>query len=74
MTFSFSSTSKDTEDANIRLKNNHANCTIVSFRAGYNGFMRVNSNQIVAFYNDTLAIAKENPADSYKLFKTGDAA
>jgi len=29
--------------------------TVMSFRAGYNGFFRVNDFQIVGFYNDSIS-------------------
>lgn len=53
--FSFASSSVELEDTNIRLKNSETDKTAVSFRCGYAGFVRVNDNQMVAFYNSSLS-------------------
>ncbi|KRX07554.1 Cyclic nucleotide-binding protein [Pseudocohnilembus persalinus] len=53
--FKFSSTNKETEDTNLRLKNDSDDLTVVSFRCGNAGFIRVNDQQMVGFYNSTVS-------------------
>ncbi|KAL4431795.1 hypothetical protein ABPG74_015235 [Tetrahymena malaccensis] len=52
--FNFYSTNVDTEDTNLRLLNSNLNKTVVLFRCGNAGFVRVNDNQMIDFYNSTI--------------------
>lgn len=51
--FSFSSSYFDREDCNVRLYSSTYKSSMFSFRLGNNGLIRVNSNQIQEFYNNT---------------------
>jgi hypothetical protein len=44
MRFKFSTSTYESESANIRLMDSESGDTAVSFRAGYNGFVRINAN------------------------------
>lgn len=53
--FHFAPSFVDQENTNLRLKNSKLGKTVLSFRCGNAGFLRVNDNQMVDFYNDTLS-------------------
>ena len=53
--FNFAPSYVDQENTNLRLKNSVLGTTALSFRCGNAGFLRVNDNQMVAFYNDTIS-------------------
>jgi len=53
--FYFAPSFVDKENTNLRLKNSKLGKTVVSFRCGNAGFLRVNDNQMVDFYNDTIS-------------------
>eukprot|EP01016_Furgasonia_blochmanni_P042631 TRINITY_DN5675_c0_g1_i3.p1 TRINITY_DN5675_c0_g1~~TRINITY_DN5675_c0_g1_i3.p1 ORF type:complete len:229 (+),score=48.92 TRINITY_DN5675_c0_g1_i3:49-687(+) len=55
--FSFGTAKLDIESTNLRLKSSKSNLTMVSFRCGYAGFIRVNDNQMIDFYNFTISNA-----------------
>jgi len=55
ISFYFSSTNVETEQTNLRLRQASTGLTAVSFRCGFAGFVRVNDNQIVTFYNSTVS-------------------
>ena len=55
MRFWFASGNKEVEDTNLRLKDTSTDKTAVSFRCGYAGFVRVNDNQMVTFYNNSVS-------------------
>mmetsp|Transcript_32596 Transcript_32596/g.29452 ORF Transcript_32596/g.29452 Transcript_32596/m.29452 type:complete len:155 (+) Transcript_32596:317-781(+) len=54
MRFKFYSSNIAVEDTNVRIMDSETNKTIVSFRAGFAGLVRVNENQIVSFYDETV--------------------
>ncbi|KAL4461432.1 hypothetical protein ABPG72_015553 [Tetrahymena utriculariae] len=58
--FNFYSTNVNTEDTNLRLLNSNLNKTVVLFRCGNAGFVRVNDNQMIDFYNSTIE-EKQDP-------------
>ena len=53
--FYFAPSFVDNENTNLRLKNTNLSKTVVSFRCGNAGFLRVNDNQMVDFYNSTVS-------------------
>lgn len=53
--FYFAPSFVDNENTNLRLKNSKLNKTALSFRCGNAGFLRVNDNQMVDFYNSTVS-------------------
>lgn len=55
MRFWFASGDKEIEDTNLRLKDVENDKTALSFRCGYAGFVRVNDNQMITFYNKTVS-------------------
>lgn len=44
MRFKFSTSTYESESANIRLMNSETGKSAISFRAGYNGFVRINAD------------------------------
>ena len=63
MRFKFASTQAVLEDSNLRIgwsnKGNGENCTVISFRAGANGWMRVNDYQMADTYKWKLSTASD---------------
>lgn len=53
--FYFAPSFVDNENTNLRLKNSNTSKTVLSFRCGNAGFIRVNDNQMIDFYNDTIS-------------------
>lgn len=53
--FYFAPSFVDNENTNLRLKNSKIDKTALSFRCGNAGFLRVNDNQMVDFYNSTIS-------------------
>lgn len=53
--FYFAPSFVDNENTNLRLKNSKLGKTALSFRCGNAGFLRVNDNQMVDFYNSTVS-------------------
>ncbi|CAD8151828.1 unnamed protein product [Paramecium pentaurelia] len=53
--FWFASGNKEIEDTNLRLKDTGTDKTAISFRCGYAGFVRVNDNQMITFYNSSVS-------------------
>ena len=51
ISFEFSSSAFDLEDCNLRLMLGNYTQTILSFRLGNNGLIRMNQNQVQEFYN-----------------------
>ncbi len=60
MRFKFSTSTFESESANIRLMDSETLNAAISFRAGYNGFVRINADQIVYTYNDSISTFNED--------------
>ena len=69
ISFMFSSSAVDLEDANLRLFQDNVQKTIGLFRCGANGLVRVNYAQTIAFYNKSLTLSNATSVSSVKWTK-----